>query len=117
MRAAFGLLVAACTSSTPPPAAPAAAPRDELRARCHAMTGHADDCMRDRACVTGGPATSCGDHVCTDGGPVACLPCGDFVALRGVPARFCELRAAGDDRGACEVLHPEARQRCDAQQP
>jgi len=76
------------------------------------MTGHRDECAADRACVVGPIAQHCYHHECTMGGPVTCLACADFAERRGLAPRYCELRAAGDERGACEMILPDQPERC-----
>lgn len=120
-RAPYHLVVAALAacSADPGSSKPASPdPMDSVRARCHAMEGDSKACMDDRSCVTGPPRKSCsggnGAKVCTQGGPITCMPCRDMVALVGRPTvEYCDLRSAGQDREACLVLDRDEPKRCD----
>lgn len=96
---------AACAGSASPVAPDASAPAapggmaqpPSTRERCARHRGDRAACAADLACVPGPQVAGCDGPDCATGGPMACMPCLDLVALRpgALDAEACRLRAAG----------------------
>jgi hypothetical protein len=80
--------------------------RKAVRARCRAHATR-EACSQDSACVS---FTQFGPNGM--GGPEVCGACIDWSELEGVPPEYCNLRARGQDRAACELRFRNDPARC-----